>query len=111
VLTAAKVSHPDGTVNMFYWVLLTAQSGQGTADRVSALEQSAPVPYTASMPWVKMSGLEGLVYEPPRQPASERKHNCADCFCCQMCSDARCASCLKRKAHLRKIGANKKRKK
>ena len=50
------------------------------------------------MPWIKMRGVDGLVYEPEPQPAGQRKHNCRDCFYCQMCSDARCAVCLNRNA-------------
>lgn len=49
------------------------------------------------MTWVKRPGLDGLVWEPDPQPAAEKKHNCRDCFRCQMCSDVRCAQCLKRK--------------
>jgi len=49
------------------------------------------------MPWVKMPGLPGLVFEPEAPPANSRKHNCLDCFSCQMCSDARCGTCLKAK--------------
>ena len=40
-----------------------------------------------------MPGIEGLVYEPELQPSSQRKHNCEDCFSCQMCSDVRCTVC------------------
>ncbi len=49
------------------------------------------------MAWVKMRGLDGLVWQPDPQPASQRKHNCRDCYSCQMCSDTRCAQCLTRK--------------
>jgi hypothetical protein len=49
------------------------------------------------MTWVKIRGLDGLVWQPDPQPANERKHNCRDCFSCQMCSDTRCAQCLNRK--------------
>ncbi|MDP6630600.1 MAG: hypothetical protein QGH42_10295 [Kiritimatiellia bacterium] len=50
------------------------------------------------MAWVKMRGLDGLVWQPDPQPACERKHNCRDCFSCQMCSDTRCAQCLNQKS-------------
>ncbi|MFC1886007.1 hypothetical protein ACFLZM_03000 [Thermodesulfobacteriota bacterium] len=43
------------------------------------------------MAWIKIKGLEGLVYEPP--PSDLKKHNCKDCFSCQMCSNDRCAVC------------------
>jgi len=58
-----------------------------------------------------MQGIEGLVWEPEQDPAAERKHNCRDCYSCQMCSDARCGECLKRKAHLGRIREKAKRKK
>ncbi len=43
------------------------------------------------MPFIKLPGIEGLVYRPRQQP--QRKHKCPDCYYCQMCSDARCAGC------------------
>ena len=49
------------------------------------------------MPWIKMPGIEGLVYEPELSPGRKRKHNCKDCAVCQWCSDERCAACLNRK--------------
>jgi len=50
------------------------------------------------MPWTKMPGIEGRVYEPEQQKACERKHDCRDCFYCQMCSDVKCAACRKEKS-------------
>jgi len=46
------------------------------------------------MPWINLPGVKGKVYRPESQPSCERKHNCPDCYYCQMCSDARCAECL-----------------
>ena len=63
------------------------------------------------MAWVRIEGVEGLVWEPEHDPAAERKHNCRDCYSCQMCSDTRCDECLKRKAHLGRICRKAKRKK
>ena len=44
------------------------------------------------MAWKKLTGIEGLVYRPGQQQ-HQRKHNCPDCYYCQMCSDVRCAGC------------------
>lgn len=63
------------------------------------------------MAWVRMRGIEGLVWEPEQDPVAERKHNCRDCYSCQMCSDARCGECLKRRAHLGRTCPKAKRKK
>jgi len=49
------------------------------------------------MPFIKLPGIEGWVYEPEIKPGSQRKHDCPDCFYCQMCSDTRCQSCQKEK--------------
>ncbi len=46
------------------------------------------------MAWKKMPGLKGMVYEPEPTPSEVRKHGCPECYCCQMCSDARCCLCL-----------------
>lgn len=46
------------------------------------------------MPWIKMPGIEGLVYEPQQQPSIDRKHNCQDCYFCQNCSDVKCTVCM-----------------
>jgi len=42
----------------------------------------------------KITGFKGKVFIPDEEPAV-RKHNCKDCFVCQMCSDERCEVCLK----------------
>ncbi|MBN1269122.1 MAG: hypothetical protein JXB04_06000 [Kiritimatiellae bacterium] len=44
------------------------------------------------MPFVKHPSLQGRVWEP--EPCGPRKHDCEDCFACQMCSDERCRACL-----------------
>lgn len=49
------------------------------------------------MPWITLPGVEGLVYEPDASPRSRKRHNCKDCYSCQMCSETRCKVCLKRK--------------
>ncbi|MDD5134272.1 MAG: hypothetical protein PHP01_02520 [Phycisphaerae bacterium] len=40
--------------------------------------------------------LPGRVYVPDAN--GHKKHDCKDCFFCQMCSDERCNSCLKGKS-------------
>ncbi len=51
------------------------------------------------MPWITIPGIEGRFYEPDRKRGRKRKHNCPDCFSCRWCSDATCATCLRRCAH------------
>ncbi len=53
------------------------------------------------MAFIKISGFKGKVFIPDEAPAV-RKHNCKDCFVCQMCSDERCEECLK--SHCKKNG-------
>jgi hypothetical protein len=45
------------------------------------------------MPFVKMPGVTGKVYVPEKPPEKMKKHECRDCFSCQMCSDDRCTLC------------------
>lgn len=47
------------------------------------------------MAWVRLPGVEGLVFE-PTEPA-KRKHPCRDCFSCQFCSEERCVECRRLK--------------
>ncbi|MDY6968048.1 MAG: hypothetical protein SVR08_05270 [Spirochaetota bacterium] len=47
------------------------------------------------MPFVKVPNFIGKVYMPEDNPDGIKKHNCTDCFSCQMCSDERCELCLK----------------
>ena len=49
------------------------------------------------MPFIKLPGIEGWVYEPEKKSGSQKKHDCQDCFYCQMCSERRCVSCRKEK--------------
>ena len=49
------------------------------------------------MPFVEMPGVIGLVFEPDPVDSKKKKHNCADCFACGMCSDERCDLCLRKK--------------
>ncbi len=46
------------------------------------------------MPFVEIKGLPGKVYIPEKQPDTQKKNKCPDCFSCQMCSDTRCRMCL-----------------
>ncbi|MFA5291991.1 MAG: hypothetical protein WC496_03050 [Phycisphaerae bacterium] len=48
------------------------------------------------MAFIRIPGIPGKVYQP--QGGGTKKHNCKDCFFCQMCSDERCLLCLKRKS-------------
>lgn len=45
------------------------------------------------MPFIKVPGLEGKVYVPVQDLKAPKKHPCADCFSCQMCTDDRCEIC------------------
>ena len=51
------------------------------------------------MPFIKMDGVDGLVYVPDPEPISNKKHPCPDCETCQHCSDARCNICLRDQCH------------
>ena len=46
------------------------------------------------MTFKKVPGLKGRLYIPEKKDGKTGKHNCIDCFSCQMCSDVRCESCL-----------------
>lgn len=48
------------------------------------------------MAFIRIQGLKGLVYV-PEGADGPKKHDCPDCYACQMCSDARCELCLKAK--------------
>ncbi len=45
------------------------------------------------MPFQNIPGLPGKLYVPRKNPDAPKKHNCPDCFSCQMCSDDRCRIC------------------
>jgi hypothetical protein len=47
----------------------------------------------------KIKGIVGKVYMPDN--SGPKKHNCKDCFHCQICSDERCLACLKNKSKKR----------
>lgn len=49
------------------------------------------------MAFVRMKGVEGLVFVPDRDETA-KKYPCEDCFYCQWCSDNRCALCLTSKS-------------
>jgi hypothetical protein len=49
------------------------------------------------MGFVRMKGVEGLVYVPD-EVDGPKKHPCPDCHFCQWCSDNRCSLCLEGKA-------------
>ena len=46
------------------------------------------------MAFIRMKGVEGLVYV-PQDDGGLKKHPCEDCYFCQWCSDNRCGLCLK----------------
>ena len=48
----------------------------------------------------KIKGIAGKVYVPGN--SGPKKHNCKDCFHCQICSDERCLACLKSKSKKRR---------
>ncbi|MBF0224037.1 MAG: hypothetical protein HQK76_01165 [Desulfobacterales bacterium] len=45
------------------------------------------------MPFIRMEGVVGKIYVPEKQECHQKKHNCKDCFYCQMCGDDRCHMC------------------
>jgi hypothetical protein len=46
------------------------------------------------MGFVRMPGIEGKVYVPEKMSSQQtRKHDCLDCYACQMCGDDRCGIC------------------
>lgn len=45
------------------------------------------------MPFTRVPGLIGKVFVPEKPTGACRKHDCPDCYACQMCSDDRCAVC------------------
>lgn len=49
------------------------------------------------MPFVRVPGLRGLLYVPETDGTAHKKHDCPDCFSCQVCSDDRCGVCRKEK--------------
>lgn len=55
------------------------------------------------MAFIKIPGVEGKIFVPDEQPKSLKKHNCKDCFSCQMCSDDRCERCLKKNNCCKKV--------
>jgi hypothetical protein len=48
------------------------------------------------MAFTTIPGFDGSVYIPDQSPDQIKKHDCQDCFSCQMCSDERCEQCLMR---------------
>lgn len=49
------------------------------------------------MAYIKISGFKGKIYIPDENK-DNKKHNCPDCYYCQVCSDDRCCLCLEIKA-------------
>lgn len=47
------------------------------------------------MPFVRIKGVAGLVFEPESLKKEKKKHNCTDCLECGWCSDSRCSLCVK----------------
>jgi hypothetical protein len=60
------------------------------------------------MPYIKIPGFKGKLYI-PEENKCRKKHDCKDCYSCQMCSDSKCSLCLKNKARGKgNIGGSKK---
>mgnify|MGYP006901960248 CR=1 FL=1 len=55
--------------------------------------RSPALPERSGMGFIRMKGVEGLVYV-PEDTGRPKKHPCRDCFSCQWCSDNRCELCL-----------------
>jgi hypothetical protein len=49
------------------------------------------------MAFVEVPGFKGKVYIPEEESEGTKKHNCTDCYSCQMCSDTRCTLCRRQK--------------
>ncbi|HQG30613.1 MAG TPA: hypothetical protein PLA83_01685 [Deltaproteobacteria bacterium] len=49
------------------------------------------------MGFIRMKGVEGLLYV-PNENGGAKKHPCEDCHFCQWCSDNRCSLCLDQKS-------------
>jgi hypothetical protein len=49
------------------------------------------------MAFVKIPGFKGKVYIPDEELGGVKKHDCPDCYGCQMCSEVRCTLCRKEK--------------
>jgi hypothetical protein len=59
------------------------------------------------MAWIRMPGIDGLVFVPEQSAANKRKRRCKDCFSCQHCGDTRCNECVMRKQCRKKCGKQK----
>jgi len=46
------------------------------------------------MAFIEIPGLKGKVYVPDEKSGHIKKHDCKDCYSCQMCSNDRCQLCL-----------------
>jgi len=46
------------------------------------------------MPFVNLPNKTGKFYVPEHDAVVVRKHDCQNCFSCQVCSDDRCRLCL-----------------
>jgi hypothetical protein len=55
------------------------------------------------MAYYTIPGFEGKIYFPDENNNEFKKYDCQDCFSCQMCSDDRCATCLKKNSCKKKI--------
>ena len=45
------------------------------------------------MTFVKGKTIPGKIFIPDFKPDDVKKHQCSDCFACQICSDDRCELC------------------
>ncbi|KAF0118360.1 MAG: Uncharacterized protein FD151_2188 [bacterium] len=51
------------------------------------------------MAFIEIPGLKGKMYVPDQKPGHTKKHDCKDCYSCQICSDNRCQLCLRQGSH------------
>lgn len=48
------------------------------------------------MAFIEIPGIRGKIYVPDEKPGHTKKHDCKDCYSCQMCSDNKCQLCLQK---------------
>ena len=54
------------------------------------------------MAFVEFPGLKGKIYVPDEKSGHIKKHDCKDCYSCQMCSDNKCQLCLQKDSRNKK---------
>jgi hypothetical protein len=50
------------------------------------------------MAFIRLPGVTGKVFVPEDSAMRPRKHDCSDCYSCQLCSDDRCSLCRAQKS-------------